>query len=99
MDFLKEYGLSDNDIEEIKQFNTKSVINNIEFNKKNVIEIIDYLKEIGVSDVAIKKLFIYQIGIFCKTKKELVNAFDEYEMSSIVKSLDFDVNTFDMIEF
>ena len=46
-----------------------------------------------------QKLFINQIGFFHKTKKELVDAFDEYEIDSIVKSLNYDVNTFDMIEF
>ena len=99
MEFLKDYGLVDSDIEEILNANTKSIINNIELNKKNVVEIIEYFVELGISNKTIKDLFIQQIGVFYKTKKELVTAFDEYEMESIIKSLNFDVNTFDMIEF
>ena len=62
-------------------------------------EIVDYFIELGLSTDVIIKLFINQISVFHKTKKELVDAFDEYEMESIIQSLNFDVNTFDMIEF
>lgn len=99
MEFLKNYGLVDSDIEEILNANSKSIVNNLILNQKNVMEIIEYFQELGVSVETIKNMLVYQIGVFHKTKKELVTAFDEYEMESIIKSLNFDVNTFDMIEF
>ena len=46
-----------------------------------------------------RELFTYQIGIFHRTKGELEQVFEEYEIDSIVKSLNYDVNTIDMIEF
>ena len=55
--------------------------------------------ELGVTSSAIKEMFIYQIGIFYKTKDEIRDAFDEYEIDSIVKSLNYDANTLDLIEF
>ena len=99
MEFLKNFNFSDDDIKDIIDANSKGIINNISLNKNNIIELVEYFLEIGVNSETIKKMFIYQIGIFHKSKKELVTAFDEYEMDSIIKSLNYDVNTFDMIEF
>ncbi len=99
MDFLLDLGLAKEDIEEIKEKNDSGVLKNVELNKKNVIEIVKYFKEIGVSDAAIKDLFVLQIGMFHRTKEEIVSVFDEYEIESIIKSLNYDVNTVDLIEF
>ncbi len=99
MNFLLELGLTTEDIEEIKEKNDVGVLKNIELNKKNVVEIVKYFKEIGVSDTAIKDLFVLQIGMFYRTKEEIVSVFDEYEIESIIKSLNYDVNTVDLIEF
>lgn len=99
MDFLLEYELTNDDIDLIKANNTETVLKNVEMNKKNVRKVIDYLLELGVTKESIRELFIHQIGIFHRTKKELEQVFDEYEIDSIVKSINYDVNTVDMIEF
>ncbi len=99
MDFLLEFGLTNKDIADIKERNDESIIKNIILNKKNVIEIVKYFKEIGVSDVSIRDLFVLQIGMFHRTKDEIVSVFDEYELESIIKSLNYDVNNVDLIEF
>ena len=99
MDFLLNYGLDNNDIDEIIKNNDSSIIYNVILNKGNVLDVLGYLKEIGVSDSAVKDLFLRQIGIFFRTKDEIKSVFDEYEMDSIIKSLNYDVNTVDLIEF
>ena len=99
MDFLLDYGLLEEDIELVKKNNTETVLKNIEMNKDNVKKVIDYLLELGITKETLKELFIHQIGMFHRTKKELEQVFDEYEIDSIVKSLNYDVNTVDMIEF
>lgn len=99
MDFLLGYELTNDDIDLIKKENTETVLKNVEMNKKNVKKVIDYLLELGVTKESIKELFIHQIGIFHRTKKELEQVFDEYEIDSIVKSINYDVNTVDMIDF
>ena len=99
MEFLLNYGLDEKGIDEIIKSNDPSIIYNVTLNKKNVLEVLDYLKEIGVNDNAVKDLFLHQIGMFFRTKEEIKNVFDEYEMDSIIKSLNYDVNTVDLIEF
>ena len=99
MDFLKKYNLTDEDIEEITKRNGESIVKNIILNKDNVIKVIDYLLEVGVNDSVIKDLFVEQIGMFFRTKEEIADVFDEYEIDSIIKSLNYDVNTVDLIEF
>lgn len=99
MDFLKEYNFTEEEINEVLNANSKNIINNIILNKENVCEIIDYFLALDLEQETIKKMFKLQIGIFFKTKKELIDAFEEYEMESIIKSLNYDVNTFDLIEF
>ncbi len=99
MDFLLQYGLSGEDIKEIMQKNDEAIIKNVILNQKNVSNVIDYLREVGVNQGVIKDLFIEQIGMFFRTKEEIQDVFDEYEIDSIIKSLNYDVNTVDLIEF
>lgn len=99
MDFLYKYGLNDDDIKEITERNGEAIIKNISLNKDNVIAVIDYLLEVGINQNVIKDLFVQQIGMFFRTKDEIADVFDEYEIESIIKSLNYDVNTVDLIEF
>jgi len=99
MDFLMKYNITGEEIDQIVKYNSEGIIKNVVLNKKNVIEVLEYLTSLGVKVEALRDLFIYQIGIFFKTKKELVQVFEEYEIDSIVKSLNYDVNTVDLIEF
>ena len=99
MEFLLQYGLTNEDIEEIKSRNDEAIIKNISLNQGNVKDVIDYLLEVGVNESVIKELFLEQIGMFFRTKEEIQDVFDEYEMDSIIKSLNYDVNTVDLIEF
>lgn len=99
MDFLLQYGMTEEDIEEIKNNNDEAIIRNIVLNRKKVCEVIDYLLEVGIEKNVIRELFLEQIGMFFRTKEEISDVFDEYEMDSIIKSLNYDVNTVDLIEF
>ena len=99
MDFLLDYGLLETDLKLIRENNTEQVLKNVEMNKQNVKKVIEYLLELGITKETLKELFVHQIGIFHRTKKEIEQVFDEYEIDSIVKSLNYDVNTVDMIEF
>lgn len=99
MDFLYKYDITDEDIKEITERNGEAIIKNITLNKDNVMEVIDYLLEVGVNKTVIRDFFVEQIGMFFRTKDEIADVFDEYEIDSIVKSFNYDVNTVDQIDF
>lgn len=99
MEFLLEFGLSNDDIKEIIDNNYQFILDNLVLNKDKVSEIINYLLGIGINIQAIKEIFMYQVGLFFKTKDEIKLSFDEYELDSIIKSLNYDVNNIELIDF
>ena len=62
MDYFKNYGLTDEDIEEIEEFLSDDDINNYYISELKVIEIIDYLKSIGIKNI--KDILKYKSNIF-----------------------------------
>ena len=99
MDFLKNFGFTDLDINEIISYNYLYVIENLNLNEDNVSAIIRYLLKIGIEKDNIKEIFMYQVSLFFKTLHEIEISFDEYEIDSIVKSLNFDANNVELIDF
>lgn len=99
MDFLKQLGYTEQDINDIKDYNYDYTLDNIILNKENVEDIIEYLLSIGIERNTIKEIFMYQVGLFFKSKEEIKTSFDEYEIDSIVKSLNYDVNNIELIDF
>ena len=99
MDFLKDLSFSESDINAIINCNDQNIIKNFELNQINVIEITRYLFEIGLNQSTIKELFMKQVNLFFKTLNEIKMTFDEYELDTIIKSLNFDVNNVELIDF
>ena len=99
MEYLKDVGFSEVDIKDILNSNASNIIKNLELNKDNIIKIVKYLFEIGIEKTTIKEIFVEQVNLFFKTKDEISKSFDEYEIDSIVKSLNFDVNNIELIDF
>ena len=99
MEYLKEFGFNELEIKEIIDNNSSNIIENLILNRESISDIIDYLIGIGLQKDAIKEMFMYQIGLFFKTKNEIKTSFDEYEIDSIVKSLNYDVNNVELIDF
>lgn len=93
MEFLKNSGFTDNDINAILDKYDEDTISSFLFNKNNVKEVIKYLKEYGIRNVP--KLMLERIDIFyipCIKVKEL---FSHYEKNSIIETLDYDASIFD----
>lgn len=99
MNYLLDLGFSENDIEQVEKFNYPYIMENLMVNKENIINIIKYLLEIGIEKTTIKEIMIYQVSLFFKTKEEIQISFDEYELDSIVKSLNYDANNVELIDF
>ena len=70
MEFLLEYGLTNEEIEEIKNRNDSAIIDNIILNQKNVRQVIDYLLEVGIN----KEVIPLSNGIDIKFFNSVLNA-------------------------
>ena len=99
MDYLKDYGFTDTDIEEINNSNYKNILDNLVLNREHVQSIVDYLLGIGIEKRTIKRIFMYQVGLFTKTLDDIKTSFDEYELDSVVKSLNYDADNVELIDF
>ncbi len=99
MNYLREHGFTEKDINDIVNSNYQIVITNLDLNKNRVQTIIDYLLGIGLERNTIKEIFMYQVGLFFKTLDEIKASFDEYELDSIVKSLNYDADNVELIDF
>lgn len=99
MEFLSDLGFSGYDIEEILKYNYPYIIENLELNKENVVDILKYLLEIGIEKTTVKEIMMYQMSLLFKTKEEIQKSFDEYELDSVVKSLNYDANNVELIDF
>ncbi len=99
MDFLKKDGFSDSEIKEIIENNYENILTNIDLNYENVQTIVEYLMGIGIEKQSIKEIFMYQVGLFFKTKQEIEASFDEYQLDSVVKSLNYDPDSVELIDF
>ena len=56
MEFLLQYGLTNEDLEDIKARYDDAIIKNVVLNQQNVKEVINYLLEVGVNEGVIKEL-------------------------------------------
>ena len=99
MEYLLDLGFSESDINMIKKNNYSYIISNLEINKDKIIEIVRYLFEIGLDKSTIRDIFVKQVSLFFKTIDEIKVTFDDYEIDSVVKSLNFDVNNVELIDF
>ena len=51
LNYLKEYDITDDQIKDIINTYDNNLLKNLSFSKKNVKEIINYLKDFGVEDI------------------------------------------------
>ena len=62
IDFLKECGLDDIDIQEIEEFNSSANLYNLNCNELDVLKMINYLKDKGIKNITL--LLKYKINMF-----------------------------------
>lgn len=95
IDFLSKYGLSNDDITEIKgRFDGKFVYN-LGIMKNNVSEVFDYLQSIGVSNF--KNLIIYRCDLCFMDVKYLKEQISKYNEKLIVYIMNNDIC--DLLDF
>ena len=62
MNYIKNYGLTDEDIKEIEEYLSDEDINNYYVSELRVAEILDYLKSLGIKNI--KDILMYKSNIF-----------------------------------
>ena len=93
IDFLKDCGLSTNDIEEIEEINTEFNLYNLNSNEFDVVKMIDYLSKNGVKDI--KQILMYNIDIFFTSFDEFKDMFDKKD-KRIVSIINLEYNNSDL---
>lgn len=91
MDFLKSYGLSDQDITIIKNNNYESIINVIMYNKASVCEVIDYLISIGISVSTLSQILSDRLDLFLRPVDSIKVSFDRFNLKNIVAIINDDI--------
>lgn len=95
MDFLKEFGISEETIIKIENHNERTIIFNFICSKDEVIKNIEYLKSIGIK--VIDLLLIYRLELLMIESDKVKKAFDNYDISTLVQLINEDINAINIL--
>lgn len=84
LDFLKECGISDTTINLLNQKYPAELFD-LNCNKKEIIKIIDYFRNIGINNI--DELLIYETMIFYKTFDFIKDKFSKYDFLDLVSKI------------
>ncbi len=96
IEFLKDV-VDDITILKILNNNTEASIFDLSCNKNNCLEIIKYMKEIGIE--VIDDLLVYRLDWFLINKEEVVKRFSKYNIPVVVKLINDDYVVIDSLNF
>ena len=95
LEFLKEYGISDNIIKMIEKENSRANIYNLSCNMEEVGKILDYFKSLNIN--CINDLLVYRIQIFFNCYEDILECFSKYNITSLVEKINEDFAIIDEI--
>ncbi len=95
LNYLKEFDLSDEVIENILKSNDLNIIKNLELMKKNVKEVINYLYDLGVNNI--ENILLNRIDLFCLPLKLIKQNFTKLNEDMLVDILNNSVD--DLINY
>lgn len=93
IDFLIISGINKQTVDKIKE--NPSNVYDLQINKEECVKIITFLKLIGINNV--DGLLINSLGLFLKTKDEVVELFYKYNIQEIVSAINEDINNIDIL--
>lgn len=88
IDFLKKVNIHDNTITKIKNQYNDSTLFDLSCNAENCLKIINYLKELGVTNI--NELLINELDIFKLNYEELVKRFGKFNIPLLVSLINDD---------
>ena len=95
LEFLKEYGVSDNVIKMIEKENSRANIYNLYCNIEEVDKILNYFRSLNIN--CINDLLIYRIQIFFNSYDDILKCFSKYNITSLVEKINEDFTIIDEI--
>lgn len=95
IDFLCECGLSKDLLKQIEEANSSANLYNLNCNEYDVVQIINYLTEIGVRNV--DDLLIYRIDLFFTSFDLFKEKISKYDKDKIVDLINKDYSVIDKI--
>ena len=95
MNYLVENGISEKTVESIKKLYSQDIQDSLVFNQANVIDIIDFLKDSGVTIENINRIFLININVFFKSINTLKKNFSKYDKENLAIVLNDNI---DLIE-
>ena len=95
MKFLLDCGFSEDLIDKMRERYDESTIDIFKLESDNVINVIDYFKEIGLE--CIDELLLFRIEVFTKDIEFVKETFNNHDVSVIVKDINDDITNIDYI--
>lgn len=95
MNFLREYDITDEVIEQIRTNNDSSIIQSLIYNEQNVGKIINYFKEINIE--VIDELLISRPELFTIDLSKIKSEINKYNVEILVNLINEDINSINFI--
>jgi len=89
MKFLEKYGFNKEDIAELKENSTSTLIKEVEAHKKLVSKNLDYLSSLGVTNLT--EIFVNYHDMFLMDNSNFESIFNKYDPKDLVEKLAQDV--------
>lgn len=93
MDYFIENGMNSKIASEIYNNLSENDLALIEHNRKNVTEIYNYFKKIGLSENSLLELFLTDIDIFFRDIDDIKSNIEKYDISKVVILLNKDISS------
>ena len=95
MNFLREYDITDEVIDQIRENNDSSIIQSVIYNEQNVGKIINYFKEINIE--VIDELLISRPELFTVDIVKIKSEINKYNVEILVNLINEDINSINFI--
>lgn len=95
MEYLKNFNLTAEDIEDIITNIDDQDVLELEYNQERVEEILNYLISLGIEDV--KSILMYKVNIFYDDIDSIKRRIQNYNGSDLIELINEDVINFDLV--
>lgn len=95
IDFLKAADISDDVLIEMIKNNDETAIYDLSCNDEDAIEIIKYMKNIGITNI--EELLIYRIDIFFLTFEQFIKRLSKFNIPALVNHINENYANIDII--